>query len=209
MNIALINGSPKKNESASSFLLCDLKGLFPAEHSVKELSFNTPFISENDVKELSGCPVWVFAFPLYVDGIPSHLLSCLKQIEGVGFGGKSIHVYSVVNCGFYEGVQNRIALKILNNWCIKAGFIWGMGIGLGGGGALASMKGVPLGRGPKSTLGKVLGELKACILTETSRDNIFISVSIPRFLYKLAAEMGLRHMIKSNGVKRKDLGRSM
>lgn len=209
MNIALINGSPKKTASASKILLNDLKGILACEHTIKEFSFNTPNITDVEMKELCEHDVWVFAFPLYVDGIPSHLLSCLCQIEQFGIESKEICVYSVVNCGFFEGRQNCNALAILENWCNKAGLVWGFGIGFGGGGGLPFVKDVPVGKGPKGTLGIAYRKLSSAISSKTSKENVYISIGLPKFLYKLGAEMGFRHIIKANGGKSKDLDRRL
>ncbi|HAW69762.1 MAG TPA: hypothetical protein DHD79_09105, partial [Firmicutes bacterium] len=84
--------------------------------------------------ELAACDTLVFAFPLYVDGIPSHLLSCLSQMEGYlkPLASKEMRVYAIVNCGFYEGRQNQHALDMMQNWCAKTRLIWGHGLGIGG-----------------------------------------------------------------------------
>lgn len=209
MNIALINASPKKSESASKSLLYDLKSLLFDEHTIKGFSFHTPNVTEAEIKDLCNYSVWVFAFPLYVDGIPSHLLSCLYKIEQFGIVCKGIRVYAIVNCGFFEGKQNCNALAILKNWCSKIGLIWGMGIGFGGGGSLAYMKSVPLGSGPKGTLGKAYKELTNAILSQSSKEDIYTSIGFPRFLYKVAAEMGWKQMIIANGGKKKDLNKRL
>lgn len=209
MNIAFINASPKKSKSASEALLCDLKSLLFENNIIKEFSFNTPDITETEIKDLCNYSVWVFAFPLYVDGVPSHLLSCLCKMEQFGIDCKSIHVYAIVNCGFFEGKQTRNALSILKNWCNKTGLVWGAGIGFGGGGSLAYMKSVPLGSGPKDTLGKAYKELAEVILSQSSKENIYTNINFPRFLYKVAAEMGWRKMIKANGGKKKDLNKKL
>lgn len=149
----------------------------------------------------------VFAFPLYVDGIPSHLLNCLIQLEKTfaAIYRKDINVYALVNCGFYEGHQNRMAIEMMENWCFKARLNWGQGIGIGAGGMLPVIKDVPIGRGPKKNLGKSLKKFATNILKSDSDQNIFITANFPRFLYKFAAEMGWRKSIKKNGLKRKDL----
>lgn len=205
MNIALINASPKKSESASKSLLCDLKKIFLDEHTIKDFSFHTSNITDAEIRDLCDYSVWVFAFPLYVDGIPSHLLSCLCKMEQSGIEFKGIRVYAIVNCGFFEGEQCCNALAIIKNWCNKTGLFWGMGIGFGGGGSLAYMKSVPLGSGPKGTLGKVYKELTNAILSQSSKRNIYTSIGFPRYLYKIAAEMGWKQMIVANGGKKKDL----
>ena len=39
------------------------------------------------------------------------------------------------------------------------------------------------------------------------QEDRYVSVAFPRFLYKMAGQMGWRQMIKANGGKAKDLGR--
>lgn len=209
MKIALINASPKRSESASKALLSALKGLFSDEHTIKEFSLYTPNITKEEIKDLCNYSAWVFALPLYIDGIPSHLLSCLCKIEQLGIDCKNIHVYAIVNCGFFEGKQACNALDILKNWCNKVGLVWGSGIGFGGGGSLEYMQGVPLGIGPKATLGKAFKELISAILSRSSIENIYTSIGFPRFLYKIAAERGWKKMIRANGGKKKDLNKRL
>jgi len=208
MNIGLINGSPKaKGNSSSEILLDDLNSLFPIGHSVQRLHFNKPAVTDQDIEKLQHCQAWVFAFPLYVDGIPSHLLSCLKQLEQADFKGKDIRVYVIINCGFYEAGQNRHAMEMMEIWCEKTGIKWGMGIGLGGGGGLLQMRNVPLGKGPKTTLGKSLLVFCEAVLNKESKDTHYISINFPRFVYKFIANNGWNKLIKENGGKVKDLKR--
>ena len=149
----------------------------------------------------------VFAFPLYVDGIPSHLLSCIMQLESFlsTIKEKDIVVYTLVNCGFFEGHQTALAIEMMKNWCKKAGLRWGQGIGMGAGGMLQSVKNVPAGYGPKKDLGEALSKLVKNISERSSGEDIFITANFPRFLYKLAAEMGWRKSVKANGLKTRDL----
>ncbi|MDE7476781.1 MAG: NAD(P)H-dependent oxidoreductase [Lachnospiraceae bacterium] len=210
MNIALINGSPKANNSTSEILLADLKKCiteFNAEKTeIKEIGLHNTVIPQQTLEILKTAEAWVFAYPLYVDSIPAHLLSCLIQLEETDWQNRQIHIYGIVNCGFYEGVQAEFALDILKNWCSKSIFIWGGGIGVGGGGALAQMPTIENGHGPKAPIEKALHTLADKILQQETQQNNFVSVAFPRFLYKMAAQMGWRHMIKANGGKIKDLG---
>ncbi|WP_195604121.1 hypothetical protein [Clostridium tyrobutyricum] len=206
MKIAFINGSPKIKDSASDCVLQDLKP-FVDNNIIFEYKFNKKQLILKQMKELAECDVFVFAFPLYVDGIPSHLLNCLIQLEKffTAIEPKEIIVYCIVNCGFYEGHQNKLAIEMMENWCEKAGIRWGEGVGIGAGGMITSLKNVPIGHGPKKNLGKVFKKLSDNILKGTSGENIFITANFPRLLYKFAGEMGWRHLIKINGLKRKDL----
>lgn len=209
MNIALINASPKIKESASSLLLGELKNLLPSTHQVKEFSIRKPVLTEEEIEALQNYSTWVFVQPLYIDAIPSHLLSCLCQLEQVSFAEQTIHVYAIVNGGHYEGKQSRHALGIMENWCKKTGLQWGMGIGFGGSGALDQITGVPLGYGPKKKLGVAYETLARAILSQKSGENIYVSVGLPRFVYKFLGEMGWRKQIKANGGKWKDLKRKV
>jgi len=208
MNIGLINGSPKaKGNSSSEVLLDDLNSLFQIDITVQKFHFNKPMITDQVIENLRHCQAWVFAFPLYVDGIPSHLLSCLKQLEQADFKGKDIRVYVIINCGFHEARQNRHAMAMMEIWCEKTGLKWGMGIGLGGGGSLTQMRNVPLGKGPKTALGKSLAVLSEAILNKEKKDAHYISINLPRFVYKFSADIGWNKLIKANGGKVKDLKR--
>lgn len=233
MKIAFINGSPKIKNSASGCLLEDLKQNFPTDTQITEFGFHTPQLNKNAIQELYQADVWVFSFPLYVDGIPGQLLSCLVQLERAMYpdnecrnprstltsakttqqesktaetdSKKQIHIYGIANCGFYEGIQAEYALDILKNWCAKAGHIWGGGIGVGGGGGLAQMPDVPGGHGPKAPVHAALKTLAEKILASESLENQYVSVAFPRFLYKVAAQTGWRQMIRANGGKAWDL----
>jgi multimeric flavodoxin WrbA len=208
MKIAFIYGSPKTKYSASASLLQELKPFLQQDGiAISDYSFNKPSLSKEEMEQLKDYDIFVFAFPLYVDGIPSHLLNCLAQLETflASVKEKDIKVYSMVNCGFYEGHQTKLAIEMMENWCSKAGLKWGQGLGIGGGGMMVMIENVPMGHGPKKSLGKAFRELANNILNGTSQENIFISPNFPRILYKLAAEMEWRKAIKANGLKRKDL----
>jgi multimeric flavodoxin WrbA len=207
MKIALINGSPKAKNSTSGYILQTLKPLLPNEHEIIECYFRIPHISNHDLEQIAECDILVFAFPLYVDGLPSHLINCLYQMEAFfnTMPTKKMVVYSLVNCGFYEGHQNAIAMEIMKNWCEKAKLNWGQGIGIGGGGMLPALAGVPDGQGPKKNLSRALKSIACSISAGATADDLYISPNFPRFVYKLGAEMGWRQQGKANGLKTKDL----
>ncbi|WP_373898437.1 hypothetical protein ACER0A_007105 [Haloimpatiens sp. FM7315] len=208
MKIALVNCSPKIKNSASHCILQELKPFLSKDDTkIYDYSLNKPKINIDEMQSLSECNVLIFAFPLYVDAIPSHLLNCLIELEKFfrGLKKNDITVYALVNCGFYEGRQNHIAIEIMKNWCVKSGLKWGQGVGIGAGGMIPSIKNVKIGHGPKKNLEKAFKLLSTNILKCTSEEDIFITANFPRILYKLAAEMAWRKAIRSNGLKRKDL----
>lgn len=207
MKIALIQGSPKANNSTSGTLLEELKRYLGDKTEVVDFSFHTATISKDVIEELAKTDAWVFAYPLYVDGIPGHLLSCLIQLEEVHLYNPELHIYGIVNCGFYEGTQAASALKLLQNWTTKASFVWGGGVGIGGGGGLSAMPTWKPGQGPKAPIDKALETFADIICKKEVRGNNYISVAFPRFLYKMGAQRGWRQLIKENGGNVKDLGK--
>ena len=209
MRIALINGSPKVKDSSSGLLLEDLKIFLSGKCEVAEIAMHSPDVSEEAIEELRNTDAWVFAYPLYVDCMPAHLLSCLVQLEDKHVHDRRTHIYGIVNCGFYEGIQTDPALRVLQNWCVKAGICWAGGIGVGGGGGLAMMSGPKPDKGPKAPVNKELEELADQILRCRTQENRYVSVAFPRFLYRMAAQMGWRQQIRANGGKAGDLGKAI
>lgn len=63
------------------------------------------------------------------------------------------------------------------------------------------------GKGPKAPIEKSMEELANAILKKKTRDNEYVSVAMPRFLYQMGAQMGWRQQIRANGGKVRDLRR--
>ena len=209
MRVALINGSPKIKNSASGAILKDLESYFPENVTVQTYDVHTEQLSDGVIEELFHADAWVFSFPLYVDGIPGHLLSCLAQLEAVCERNCRSVVYGIVNCGFYEGIQNETALKILQNWCEKTGLTLSGGIGIGGGGAMGMLPEMEREKGPKAPINLALRVLAERIFLCKTQENCYVSLAMPRLFYKAGAQMGWRQMIRANGGRIRDLGKKM
>jgi multimeric flavodoxin WrbA len=207
MKAALINGSPKAKGSNSEYLLAELKKLITNDYETEVFHINQCLHSQEALESIYTCDVLVVAFPLYVDGVPSHMLHFLEKMES-SFQSKekkAITVYAVANCGFYEGEQTGLSLQMIEAWCKKAGLVWGQGVGAGAGEMLGSLQSVPIGHGPKKNLGRALDALVKNMLHCTSGDNLFISPNFPRFAFKLCAHIMWRSQAKVNGLTKQDL----
>jgi hypothetical protein len=133
MNILVINGSPKKKGGASAFfskVLCFM--LFPQKVISKTIgpsrNYETIFMDLKDMDTV------ILSVPLYVDGIPSHVIPFLQQMERYCVNNKCKFTFYVIsNSGFVEGRQNQAHLEQYKCWCERADIQWGGGLGIGGG----------------------------------------------------------------------------
>ena len=132
MKTVFINGSPKKRFCASAYFLF-LQRLFTGGQTVTE-KLRTPADHSRILEQLHGADAVVFCLPLYVDGIPSHVLRFMEEMEAFcRQNSLRLNVYCVANNGFIEGRQNEPLMQMFEHFCARAGLTWGGGIGIGGG----------------------------------------------------------------------------
>ena len=132
MKTVLINCSPKKRFCASAYFLF-LQSLFVGGEKVKE-KLRSPADHARLLEQLRDAQAVVFGLPLYVDGVPSHVLRFLKEMETFcRENGLKLRVYCVANNGFIEGKQNEPLMQVFENFCARTGLAWGGGVGIGGG----------------------------------------------------------------------------
>ena len=132
MKTVFINCSPKKKFSASSYFLF-LQKMFTGGKKVSE-NLRTPKEHERILEEIKDADAAVFCLPLYVDGIPSHVLRFMERMEGYcKENDLHLNVYCIANNGFIEGKQNEPLMQSFEHFCRRAGLNFGGGIGIGGG----------------------------------------------------------------------------
>ena len=132
MKTVFINCSPKKRFCASAYFLF-LQRLFVSGEKVKE-SLRTPADHARILEQLRDAQSVVFGLPLYVDGVPSHVLRFMMEMEAFcRENGLKLHVYCIANNGFIEGKQNEPLMQVFENFCARTGLAWGGGVGIGGG----------------------------------------------------------------------------
>lgn len=215
MNILLVSGSPKKdsnprkNSSASKTILLGLGQLLADRVEPYSIITHRNALDADLAEKAAACEVLVLAFPLYVDGIPSHLLTVMEKLERDAVISSSTRIYAIVNCGFYEGEHSELALEMTKHWCDRCGAVWGGGLGFGGGGGLDMMDSVPMGYGPKKSLGNELRRIADDIFGGSGVGYRFTHVDFPAFLYKLGGQSGWVQRAKANGLKRKDLSKRL
>ena len=132
MKTVFIDCSPKKRLSASGFIAA-FTGVFVAGQKKKE-KLRTKNDYQRILEAIRDADNIVFSVPLYVDGLPSHVLPFLKETERFCRENKAARsVYVIANNGFIEGRQNEPLMRIMENFCARAGLAWRGGLGIGGG----------------------------------------------------------------------------
>jgi len=139
MKTVFINGSPKKKFSASAYFLGVQKFWVKGKKVSVKLRSKADYDSVLD--SLKDADAVVFCLPLYVDCVPSHVLSFLKVMEQFCQENRlKLNVYAIANNGYIEGVQSEALLQVFRNFCTRSGLVWGGGIGIGGGVMLNVMR---------------------------------------------------------------------
>ena len=208
MKIALINGSPKRGKSNSSNMLKRLEQLFEKEHEITNYNINKTTMEAELYIELCDTDVLIFAFPLYIDAIPSHLFRWMISFEEYikKEKKKDIYVYMVINNGFYEGHQSRVAVQIMQNWCNRAGLQFGMAICQGAGEMMGFVENVPVGYGPLKNLGEAMESLRNHASKKETAESLFFSTNFAKFSWKfMATHFFWNKNAKRNGVKKREI----
>lgn len=132
MKTVIINCSPKKRLSASSYLAAMQRLFVRGRKVTKKLRHKSDYAGI--FEELKEADSMVLCMPLYVDGLPSHVLAFLEEAEKF-LQEHQLHpnLYCIANNGFIEGRQNEPLMQVLENFCLRAGARWCGGVGIGGG----------------------------------------------------------------------------
>lgn len=132
MRTLIVSCSPKKRLSASA-LLAHVQRL-SVRGTVSHLTLRRRSDFPAVLEQLCQADAVVLSMPLYVDGVPSHVLEFLKEAETF-CKAHDLHLrlYCIANNGFIEGKQSEPLMRTLENFCARSGFIWCGGVGIGGG----------------------------------------------------------------------------
>ncbi|MCL1847027.1 MAG: NAD(P)H-dependent oxidoreductase [Coriobacteriia bacterium] len=210
MRITAINGSPKTKGSTSEQIVKQMERILGEEiclYHVRHLTQDTS-VCESEALGMSceallDTDVLLIVFPLYVDGIPAHLIELLTRLE-VATRDMSVapHIYAVANCGLYEPEHAALALDMIGHFAKRAGLTWGCGLGIGGGGMLSSM-GSDWSKGPASSVDAALRTLVDAMREGESLQHAFVVPRFPRFLYIAAANMGWHLQARRSGAQKR------
>ena len=143
MNILYINASPKPFFSASQYFL-DLLRLPTTSSKATTFKLSGSAVYDEIFSHFENLDALVIAMPVYVDGVPSNVLRFLEETEQfLKEHNYKFKVYTIANCGFYEGSQCKHLLNIMQIFCNRAGLVWGGGLGIGAGEMLSVLRLIP------------------------------------------------------------------
>jgi len=137
----MLVGSPKKSGSASESMLDYLAEKLEEDgvatgkvHLLKSLK------SEESRMELlesvDGSDIIALAFPLYVNGLPSHVIRALQLVEDRRKADKKpgeLRMLAICNSGFPQSRQSINAVEMCHIFASRAGLKWLGGLTLGAG----------------------------------------------------------------------------
>ncbi len=213
----LLIGSPRGSKSTSRALGAHLLGALEAGGmETSEMTAADALRSTENQhrmhKAVDAAELVVIAFPLYVDGLPAPLVQALELVADRRKGSlpaspvagpRTQRIAAVVQCGFPEAPQNETAVSIVKQFAKEAGFEWAGALAMGMGGAVA---GKPLDKagGMVRNVVKAL-DLAAAALVEgreipPEAEALMGKRLMPRWLYTLAGNRGMRRLAKRHGV---------
>lgn len=209
MNVCFINGSPKGESGCSAYLIGRLRAMFSAKVNCAQCDAGKLPEQAEKLKQALAADALIFAFPLYVDSIPAPLHLCMDALRGALLkrSGPRPAVYAIVNCGFYESAQTKIALRVVENFCAAAGLEYKFGAGIGGGAFLAATKQIPLDSFIKKPAYRALRLIQASVESggQAAMENQFATPRFPRRLFIYMANCHWRGCARARGLKPKDL----
>ena len=138
----LIIGSPKTLSNSTSGVLGNYILDRMKEHGWETESVTLkPSLSTSQgetelLKEVDQADLLVFAFPLYVEALPFLMTRALEVIANhrrVNAQPRPLQLFAIVNNGFPESYQNKLALSICRNFAKSTGMTWVGGLPMGAG----------------------------------------------------------------------------
>ncbi|MBK1809812.1 hypothetical protein JHL18_04045 [Clostridium sp. YIM B02505] len=204
--ICFINGSPRGKNSASMTFIDELcKITSDTINEIKHFSLNGQLVYE----EVATSDAIVIAFPLYVDTLPSSVIEFLEALHPFAKNStKETKIYAIVNCGFFEGIQTKNAIALIENFCLKTGLIWRFGVGIGAGEFMKSTKDIiPLNSDIKREVYNAFIGISKDILSNKheAKENFFISPNFPKSEFISEADNSWIEFAKTFSVSKEQL----
>ena len=144
LKVLLLHGSAKGAKSSSASLGDYIMSRLPDEGIEKETQHIAKALRSDErwvklAMAVDSADTVILSFPLYWDGLPSHVVRALEQLREYRKASppsKTQRFVAIVNNGFPEPWHNEVGLRICRRFADETGFEWGGGLNVGGGAAI-------------------------------------------------------------------------
>ena len=144
LKVLLLQGSAKAVKSTSASLGDYILSKLPDEDVDKETQHIAKAMRSDEswakfVLAVDSADTVILSFPLYWDGLPSHVVRALERLRDHRMASppsKPQRFVAIVNNGFPEPWHNEVSLRICRCFADESGFEWGGGLNVGGGAAI-------------------------------------------------------------------------
>ena len=211
MNILLVNGSPRRGKANSRIILDEMRKRLGEGHGYRMVE---PMVTATASEADLDVDLIIIAFPLYIDCLHSQLLRWLISAEQLLAGNQGPTatrrpaMIAIANNGFYEGVQNRGALDILVNFCVRTRIEWRGGAGIGSGEMMTHLRDAPDAMVIKRPVSRLLDDMASLAAAVETGDpagepppHRFATHNFPWITYKMAGHAGWKKQARENGLK--------
>ena len=215
--VALVSASPKvEQEWAVSALLAKLGEAKLVRDSLSVATIPVRHVlmhHETDVAfaALQEADAIVLIFPLYFFCMPAMLTRFLQDFTASEPKvAKNCAVYALVNCGFPEPEINLEAMRVVEQFALQTGRVFGGGVMIGCGGMILGAQGAPFMRDVMEQVNALFSRVDAGLSQSGSIEPKIVATApkFPRKLYFLAGNAGWRSSARKNHLKQKDLYRT-
>ena len=212
--VALVSASPKvEQEWAVSALLSKIGEeklsrdflsvtTIPVRHALLHHETNAAFETMQQADAI------VLIFPLYFFCMPAMLTRFLQDFAASNpKAAKNCAVYALVNCGFPEPEINLEAMRVVEQFAIQTGRVFGGGVMIGCGGMILGAQGAPFMRDVMEQVNALFARVDAGLSQSGSIEPKIVATApkFPRKLYFLAGNAGWRSTARKNRLKNLDL----
>ena len=212
--VALVSASPKVEQewAVSAFL-----AKYAASHLISEsLAIDTIPVrhvlmhheTTPAFEIIQNADAIVLIFPLYFFCMPAMLTRFLQDFAvSKPKSNKACTVYALVNCGFPEPEINLEAMRVVEQFALQTGRVFGGGVMIGCGGMIIGAQGAPFMREVMEQVDALFARVDLGLSQSDSIEPKIVATApkFPRALYFLVGNAGWRSTARKNHLKNNDL----
>jgi len=206
---AILVGSAKaRGTSASENIAHALAARLTGAGVATEIRFATEVLHDASTgltAALAAADLLVLVTPLYVDALPALVTHTLELVARRATPDAWPPAFAmVVQCGFPEPEQTRLALRIARRFCAESGRRWAGGLPLGGGGAVRPTPALDQQHGPAEHVKRALDAAAPALArgddVPAEALELIVTSPLPDALYRVLGNWSWRHQAHRNGL---------